>query len=72
MRLRTTRCAGIASLALCAAFAQSPSPSPAFDVASIKPHPPMSCGTADFRIEPGGRRIVTGLTVNVILRRLFS
>src|ERR1022692_3797691 len=47
-----------------AAFAQTAPP--AFDVASVKP----GLGrVVDFRILPGGRLHITGLTVNVILRR---
>src|SRR5450755_783521 len=53
----------IATLFLGAAFGQT------FDVASVKP---ATGNTADFRVYPGGRLHVVGLTVNVILLEAYG
>jgi uncharacterized protein (TIGR03435 family) len=56
-----------AILVAAAAFGQTPPP--AFDVASVKPAAGRSL---DFRILPGGRLHITGLTLNVILREAYG
>lgn len=43
--------------------------SPSFDVASVKP---ATGPVADFRVLPGGRLHITGLTLNIILRQAYS
>lgn len=50
-----------------AAFAQTAPPM--FTVASVKP---AAGRVVDFRILPGGRLHITGLTVNVILRQAYG
>lgn len=60
------RPAVLAILAACSAFAQTPQ---AFEVASVKPgNGPI----ADFRVLPGGRLHITGLTLHTILMQAFG
>jgi uncharacterized protein (TIGR03435 family) len=59
----------VLSAILLTGFAAAQTLPPAFEVASVKPAAGRSL---DFRILPGGRLHITGLTVNVILRQAYG
>lgn len=61
-----------AALAMPVAFCQSAGKLPEFEVASIKPNNPHASGIAGFLAFPGGRIVVGGATVNMLIYYAFD
>ena len=55
----------------CMVLGQTPT-TPRFDVASVKPVPPMAREPIDFQTQPGGRLRITNLTLKIMVREAFG
>lgn len=72
MRITVAR-SGLLTVGCCLIWGQTTT-TPSFDVASVKPVTSASGDREpiDFRVQPGGRLIITNLRFNVIIREAFG